>query len=131
MRELFDRVIFGLAVFNLLILLVACGDGGSGSSGTTGTLELGLTDAATSDYQAMYVTIAEVQVKKQGEGESGWQTAVMPEQTYNLLELVNGVIATLGIGELETGQYGQMRLILGEQSDGSENILNKTHPYAN
>jgi len=131
MRELFNKVISGLAVFNMLILLVACGGGGSGSSDTTGTLELGLTDAAHGDYQAIYVTIAAVDVKKQAEGESGWETVVMPGQTYNLLELVNGVIEPLGIGELETGQYGQIRLVLGEQPDGLENILNETHPYAN
>jgi hypothetical protein len=132
MRELFYRVISGIAVFSLLILLVSCGDGGSGSPDTaTGTLKLGLTDAATGNYQAIYVTIAEVQVKKQDDGGSGWQTVVTPDQTYNLLELVNGVIKPLGIGELGTGQYGQMRLILGDQPDGSENILNESHPYAN
>ncbi len=132
MRELFYRVVSGIAVFSLLILLVSCGGGGSGSPDTaTGTLELGLTDAATGNYQAIYVTIAEVQVKKQDDGGSGWQTVVTPDQTYNLLELVNGYIATLGIGELGTGQYGQIRLILGDQPDGSKNILNKTHDYAN
>ena len=136
MNKLFNKLMYVLAVFLTVILLISCGGGGSGSSGGTGgtgTLELGLTDAATNDYQAVYVTIAEVRVKKQGEGEeeAGWQTVMMPGQTYNLLELVNGVIATLGAGELEVGQYGQIRLILDEQPDDSENILNETHPYAN
>jgi len=126
------------AVFLIVLPLVSCGGGGSGSSGEasvgTGTLELGLTDAFSDDYQAVYITVAEVQVKKQGqaEGEEGWVTVVTPEQTYNLLELANGAIATLGIGELEAGQYGQVRLILGELPQSQEtNILGDPHPYAN
>ena len=130
-----------ILAFVLVVLpLVSCGGGSSGSSGgtgtlgETGTLELGLTDAFSDDYQAVYVTVAEVQVKKQGqaEGESGWVTVVTPGQTYNLLELVNGTIATLGVGELGAGQYGQMRLILGEFPGSQEtNILGDPHPLAN
>ena len=112
--------------------LVSCS--GGGSSAGTGTLPLGLTDASTDKYQAIYVTVAEVQAKKQGEGdgEAGWVTVVQPEETYNLLDLVNGVIATLGAGELEAGQYGQMRLILGELPETLEtNILGNENPFAN
>lgn len=118
------------------LLFVSCGGGGSGSGSQagTGTLELGLTDAAGHDYQAVYVTIGEVQVKQQGEGEgeAGWQTVVTPEETYNLLELANGVIVPLGAGELAAGKYGQMRLILGELADPPDlNILGEPHPFAN
>lgn len=132
MNNLFNRLVYICAVFLMLMPLVSCGGGGDGAG--TGTLELGLTDASTDKYQAIYVTIAEVQVKKQGEGdgEAGWETVVQPEQTYNLLDLVNGVIATLGVGELEAGQYGQMRLILGELPETPEtNILGTKHPFAN
>ena len=122
----------------MFLPLVACGGGGSGSSGGssggTGTLELGLTDAFSDDYQALYITVAEVQVKKQEqpEVEAGWVTVVTPEHTYNILELVNGAIASLGVGELEAGQYGQVRLILGELPESQEiNILGAPHPYAN
>ena len=117
----------------------------SGSSGAsdgsidiTGILELGLTDASA-DYQAVYITVVKVDVKMKNEEEadeeaeedSGWITVVEPRQTYNLLELMNGVIAPLGAGELEVGEYGQLRLILGEDADGSANILDEEHPYAN
>ena len=113
------------------ILLISCGGSGSNTSAAIGTLELGLTDASTGDYQAIYITIAEVQVKKQNEAESGWETIITPAQTHNLLELVNGVIASLGVGELEAGRYGQMRLILDDQPDDTKNILANPHPYAN
>jgi hypothetical protein len=129
-RSIQTAVIFCLVLLSAT-LLISCGGGGSSTSTATGTLELGLTDASTGDYQAIYITIGEVQVKKQNDAGSGWETILTPAQTYNLLELVNGVIATLGVGELEAGRYGQMRLILDGQPDDSENILENPHPYAN
>ena len=109
-----------------------------GSSNITGVLELSLTDASA-DYQAVYITVAKVDVKVKNEEEadgeaeenSGWITVVEPQQTYNLLELMNGVLAPLGAGELEVGEYGQIRLILGQEADESFNIFEEAHPYAN
>lgn len=114
----------------LAIYVLSCS---SGSGTSTGTLNIGLTDSSTDLYQAIYVTIDEVQVKKQGagEGESGWLTVLSPQQTFNLLELVNGVVADLGLAELAAGDYGQMRLLLGKNHDGSVNILGETHPFPN
>jgi hypothetical protein len=101
-REMFrltGRIIAVLTILTLFIALVSCdgsgGGGGSGSSAGTGTLVLGLTDASTDYYRAIYVTIAEVQVNKAAEGEddeAGWQTILTPNTTYDLLKLVNGVI---------------------------------------
>jgi len=99
-----------------------------------GMLLLGLTDAATDNYQAVYVTIAEVQVKQTAEEEdqgAGWQTILTLDTTYNLLDLVNGFIETLGITELAAGEYNQIRLILADQPDGTVNVLGNPHPYAN
>ncbi|MFO8113221.1 MAG: DUF4382 domain-containing protein, partial [Desulfosalsimonadaceae bacterium] len=124
--------------------------GGSGSdapSAENGTLALYLTDATT-NYQAVYVTISEIQVHISGSDEDGeeedvlegedaleeegeWITVAEPEQTYNLLELVNGVMAQLGITELETGHYTMLRMILGETPDGEPNLLGYEHPYPN
>jgi len=125
-------------VLILSLMLASCGGGSSGppdeTPGGAGTLEVSLTDAFNGGYQAIYITIAEVQVKKQGldEGEAGWETLVEPGATYNLMELANGVLVSLGVGELEAGQYGQMRLILGELPENpATNILNEPHPFAN
>ena len=108
-----------------------------------GSLTLYLADATT-NYQAVYVTVSEVQVCMSendgaGEGEDegapgeggGWITVAEPGQTYNLLELVNGVMAELGTTELETGHYTMLRMILGDHPDEAENLLGYSHPYPN
>lgn len=109
----------------------ACSSGGSSG---TGTLSASLTDAATDQYQAVYVTINEIQVNRSADGEeteAGWVSVGTPNKTYNLLDLVNGVRESLGITDLPSGHYTQMRLILSETPDDSINILSEAHLFAN
>ncbi len=111
-------------------LLVACGGGGSGgSSGGTGELSMSLTDTSLYQYQAVYVTIDKIKVHRDDGG--GWKTVASPLQTFNLLELVNGVREDLGLATLDVGHYTQMRLIIGDTPDDSLNIFSQTHPFAN
>jgi hypothetical protein len=107
--------------------VASCGD----SSDSEGKLSLSLTDAPAPEYQTVYVTISEIQVHRAGAEEGSWQTILTPNATYNLLDLVNGETAALGVASLPTGTYTQMRLILGDTPDGTENILDDPHPYAN
>ena len=125
----------------LALSLAACGGGGDDGDGGDdggaisgqGTLTTVLTDAATDDYQAVYVTIARVEVHAGSENneESLWQTVAEPAQTYNLLELVNGVREELGQAALAAGHYTQMRLFIGQSPDADANILGEAHPFAN
>ncbi len=113
-------------------MLGACGGGGSSDSSPasgSGMLYLNLTDSATGEYKAIYVTIDTVQVHK--DGGDAWKTISSPRRTVNLLHLVNGVRESLGLVSLEIGRYAQMRLILGNRPDGVANLLSHTHPYAN
>lgn len=110
----------------LLSGFIACGVGGD-----AGRLSLGLTDKPTDDYQAVYVTIKEVAVHAADDPEDSWTTVASPNKTYNLMALANGVRAKLGIASLDAGHYTQLRLIIGEDSDGGVNILGNVHPSAN
>ncbi|MDX2453003.1 DUF4382 domain-containing protein [Desulfosarcina sp.] len=133
------RLIKLIIVFDFLIvasLLTGCGGGGGGDSTSTrtGTLSLTLTDSSTVKYKAIYVTIDEVQVNRKdisSNGNSGWTTVATPEQTYNLLKLINGLTAVLGDSELEAGMYRQIRLIIGRHQESENNILGVPHPFAN
>lgn len=128
MNHSFKKTLYkSLGIFGLAAL-TACGGGG------TGTMSVGLTDAPTEDYAAVYVTISEIQVHRNGPGsddEGGWQTVAEPNRTYNLLDLTDGVVEGLGEGPLEAGSYSQIRLIIGTAPDASPNILCHTHPFAN
>jgi len=120
MNKLLNLVKYGLT-FLLIIPLISCSSGGDGG---TGTLGIGLTDTP-GDYDHVFVTIKEVQVKKGlNNGESGWIKGFEVNETFDLLELQNGVIADLGLTELEAGKYNQLRLILSSEPQGD-------HPFAN
>lgn len=118
-----------LACFTFILLLSACGGGSSSSDGGQGTLSTSLTDASSEDYQAVYVTVERVDVHH--DKDDSWETVANPGKTYNLLELVNGVVEQLGEVLLDSGHYTQMRLIIGEDHDQSLNIFDQPHPYAN
>lgn len=123
------KYLSGILLLIAMVMLAGCNGGGGGSTGS-GTLKMSLTDAAQATYKAVYVTIDEVQVHKGdvAEGNGSWQVVASPHKTYNLLELVNGAMATLGISDLASGKYTQIRLILGTQPDNGTNILNDPHP---
>lgn len=113
------------------LALASCG-GSDSDSENTGKLSLSLADAPASEYQAVYVTVNEVQVHRFGDEEGPWETILTPGETFNLLELVNGHVAPLGVADLPTGTYTQMRLVLAEEDgDSSLNIFDEHHPYAN
>ncbi|MEN6448274.1 MAG: DUF4382 domain-containing protein [Syntrophaceae bacterium] len=119
-------ILVGLLAFTLTF----CG-GSSDGDGNTGKLSLSLSDAPAPEYQAVYVTISQIQVHRADAADGQWQTILTPHATYNLLDLINGTTAPLGVADLPTGTYTQMRLILADTPDTTTNILGDSHPYAN
>ena len=111
----------------LLAGLIACGVGGN-----TGQLSLSLTDAATDQYNAVYVTVKEVAVHAEADPEDTWTIVATPNKTYNLLALANGVREQLALADLSAGHYTQLRLLIGDVAEtGVANILGEVHPHAN
>ena len=100
-----------------------------------GKLSVYLTDLP-GDYEAVYVTIAEVRVHREGtEGddsdEGEWLTIATPGVTYNLLDLQHDVTAFMGDEIIPDGDYTQLRLILSSVSDGERNMFGEEHEAAN
>ena len=111
-----------------IFILAGCGDTPT-SGGDNGTISLNLMDATTDDYRAVYVTIDKIKAHR--EDDNGWVTVASPQKTYNLLELVNGIMETLGITDIEPGRYSQLRLFLGIEPDDGLNLLGNIHDFAN
>ena len=122
---------FGVLIISSLciLFLFSCQDGEYRS----GTLSLNLTDAPAQQFEAVYVTIKEVWVHVGGdeEDEGNWEIVVSPNKTYNLLELRYCLRVSLGIAELQSGHYTQMRLIIADEPDDGFNLRQEVHPYAN
>jgi len=108
----------------MLILAVAfflgmgC-DSPTSSKNGTGTLKVLLTDAPAS-YEAVNVTISQVAVhyagKETTDESSGWEIIAAAGQTFNLLNLTQGITALLGNASLPVGHYTQVRLIVSDAS---------------
>ena len=132
------KIILILAILSTAGFM-GCSDGGSNTGVQTfpgtGTVSVNLTDQTTYEYAAVYITVDDVQIHLGGDenNPNNWQSTNMAVRpiTINLLKLVNGVRKNLGLSVLQTGQYTQMRLIIGRYPDDSLNILSQKHPYAN
>ena len=122
-------------LFTSLVILACGGGGGSGSSGEMGTVSMSLTDARSNGFNAVYVTINDVQVHMKGNdnNNNNWQSVSAPNlpKTFNLYNLTNGVREEIGLADLAIGSYTQMRLIIGTEPDDGLNVLSEAHPYAN
>lgn len=86
----------------------------SGTGSGTGSMVVKLHDAPV-DYDEVNISVARVEVNN-GQTEEGWVVISEPNETYNILELVNGDMAVLADAELEVGIYEQIRLVLNDEN---------------
>jgi hypothetical protein len=135
MNKLFNRLIYVCAVLLMLIPLVSCSGGGGGASGTAGGTTFWVTDGPTKNaYQAVYITIVEVEVNYEDDGWLPPLTDLDLPLQLELLTLTNGARAQLGIVDLEPGHYNQMRLKLSVEEganfviDSEDNIIDLKVP---
>ena len=113
-------------------------DSTSSSTIGQGNLSVYLTDAPA-EFEAVYVTIAEVHVHRadteddssDNESDDGeWIVIATPNVTYNLLELQDGITTFMGEDLIPSGDYTQLRLILGNIPDTTVDAEGKPHPFA-
>jgi hypothetical protein len=107
------RTLTGIFAALLVVAGISACDTKSSSADTKATFEIRMHDAPTDELSEVNVHVLEVRVQH---SSNGWVTIGEPDEVYNLLDLVNGNIVTLGENEVEGGRYNQVRLILGENN---------------
>lgn len=87
-----------------------------------GHLNVHLTDAPA-NYDAVWIDVQEVRVRFEGsttdttESSPEWITISDTPMRVNLLDLTNGVDTLLASADLETGNYSNLRLVLGDNNE--------------
>jgi len=112
-----------ISLMFLFAMFYGCKDSPTAPANENAGLKIYLTDSPAS-FDAVYITVTKVEVNKNvsaSNSDSGWITLNSTPKTYNLLTLRNGAEAVLGDTTLVTGQYNQIRLIIGS---GSYVVLN-------
>ena len=115
----YAKQLFGITVISLSLAIGFTGCESPAEESGTGTLSVLLTDAPfPADLVAeANVTIDSLEVRQKGGGEGGpYITLSSSPQSFNLLDLSNGI--TTGLAELDiaTGSYDLLRLYVGEAS---------------
>ncbi len=100
-----------VAALLLLFGLSACDQGVD----NMGTMRVVMHDNP-GDFEEVWVQVLRVEVNNLADEDSGWTVISEPNESYDLLQLVNGNQAVLADTELETGTYRQIRLILGDDN---------------
>lgn len=102
----------------------------NGDGSATGTLKIQLTDAPfpTDLVSEANVVINKIEIRRSGDSEGDkFVTLSEEEMKFNLLELRNGVTASLIDLKIDTGSYDLIRLYVAESGiklkDGSEHKL--------
>jgi hypothetical protein len=122
------RPLLALAVLASLLAVAGCSNHARmpTSSGAQGTVRIQITDAPAA-YDAVNLVIEEVSIHRDlPDSLAGWEVLSSTPGTYDLMQLRNGVFATLGQAMVPAGHYTQVRLKLGA---GSNLVVDGvTHP---
>lgn len=105
-----------LTIITASLLIWGCESSLDSTSDTgTGGMVVKLHDAPAI-YDEVNISVARVEVNNTANEDEGWTVISEPNQTYDILELVNGDFAVLADVELEAGTYEQIRLILNDEN---------------
>jgi len=101
-----------------LLALAGCASNSSNSvtgPGPTGQMSVAVTDAP-GDFDQVNLVVDEVSASRSSD-DSGWEVLSTGTQTVNVLQLQNGLFASLGNATVPAGTYHQVRLKLGAGSN--------------
>lgn len=116
----------------LFFALSGCNGSNSNDPTEVGTLKVSLTDTASPDYKAVYVSVNQVEVKASAnENDNGWLVVDTVNKTINLLDITGGRLEALGTRDVPAREYNQIRLLLTDTPDDKTNINGNDHPHAN
>lgn len=106
---------FTYLLLTATLLFWGCGSTlDSDAESGTGSMVVKLHDAPV-DYDEVNISVARVEVNNT-QNDDGWVVISEPNETYNILDLVNGDMEVLADAELEVGTYEQIRLILNDEN---------------
>lgn len=105
------RIVAGIAALSL-ILMTGCS---LNSDSGVGTMQVKLHDNAA-DYEEVNIFVERVEVNNTS-GDEGWQTISEPNESYNILELINGQFEVIANAQLEAGTYEQIRLVVSRDQN--------------
>ena len=115
--------LLALSVVILSLIFLYCSK--STSSKKDGYLKIYLTDTPT-DFEEVNIVVSEVWIHEASDDTmENWILLDSTTNTYDLLELRNGVLALLDSSQLPAGHYTQLRL---KVTDGS-NVVVAGSPY--
>lgn len=125
-----NNVIKYLLILLSIVLIISCSEDDS-KDDSTGRLAISLSDASfPSDLvDQANVQINKIEIRRKGNSDNGPYVVLSEESvSFNLLDLSNGVTATLADLEIEAGSFDQIRLYVEEANviltDGTEFELN-------
>lgn len=111
------KIVVIIALAFLALLVAGCSNSSPSSSSGSGTLQINMVDSPA-DFDAVNIVVDSVQAHiATSDSTSGWVTLNSTAQTYDLLQLVNGVNAVIGKAAVPAGQYSQIRLYIGSGSN--------------
>src|SRR5215510_6816201 len=100
-----------------LIGALGCGKSTPTSTSGMGWVHLSLSDAS-GPFDAVNLVVRQVSIHRGDDETGGWEVVKNDTAaTFDLLQLRNGVFATLGIAPVPAGHYTQIRLKLDPGSN--------------
>ncbi len=101
----------------ILVVMGCSSNNSTGPNSAQGELRMTLIDSPGS-FDHVYIQVDRVDVHKAGaDSSSGWITVNSTPRMFDLLALTNGANALLGDVVLDSGQYTQIRLAIGDSSN--------------